>query len=79
MKVIHVMAGLSVGGAEAMLFRLCTQDTGCQHVVISLSSEGKYGSLLCMSRGLKFIPLVCALIAFALDKLILLLRKFKLD
>lgn len=46
MKVIHIITGLSDGGAEAVLYRLCKSDIANQHVVISLMDEGKYGALL---------------------------------
>lgn len=46
MNVIHVITGLSDGGAEGVLYRLVVNDDANVHHVISLSSVGKYGSLL---------------------------------
>jgi len=46
MKIVHVISGLNDGGAEAVLYRLCSANTSNVHIVISLSSEGKYGVLL---------------------------------
>lgn len=45
-KVVHVITGLSDGGAEAVLYRLCTTSTHCQHLVISLMDGGIYGRRL---------------------------------
>ena len=46
MKVLHVISGLSDGGAEAVLYRLVTNDLSDSHHVISLTGEGKYGRML---------------------------------
>jgi len=62
MKIVHIISGLTNGGAEAVLYRLCASDTKSTHIVISLSEEGKYADMLrdagvelhclCMSRGI---------------------------
>lgn len=44
--ILHVITGLADGGAEANLYRLCTNDHGNRHIVVSLMNSGKYGSLL---------------------------------
>src|SRR5690606_987860 len=44
--VLHVITGLNDGGAESVLFRLCTHDRSRRHHVISLIDGGKYGPLL---------------------------------
>lgn len=46
MKVMHVIAGLADGGAEAVLYRLVTRDRADVHHVVSLTDRGKYGELL---------------------------------
>lgn len=46
MNVCHVIVGLNDGGAEACLYKLIKSTKTCQHLVISLTSVGKYGPLL---------------------------------
>lgn len=43
MKILHVITGLSDGGAEAVLYRLIARDPVGTHHIISLTDEGKYG------------------------------------
>jgi len=46
MKITHIITGLRDGGAEAMLYRICANDSVDEHRVISLTDQGKYGSML---------------------------------
>lgn len=47
MKVLHVITGLSQGGAESALFRLVTyKNINCEHVIVSMTDMGIYGSKL---------------------------------
>ena len=46
MRIAHVITGLSDGGAEGVLYRLCVSDPENSHSVISLTDRGKYGDLL---------------------------------
>ena len=46
MKVLHIISGLGDGGAEGVLYRLCTSSPSIQHYVVSLTGPGKYGPLL---------------------------------
>ena len=45
-KVIHVITGLGVGGAERTLFNICRKLKGYEHIVVSLTGEGYYSGLL---------------------------------
>lgn len=81
MKIVHVISGLSDGGAEAVLYRLCSANESNEHTVISLSSEGKYGALL-REKGIQVhwlnMPLGRLRLA-ALVELYRLLRDIKPD
>lgn len=55
MIVLHVITDLDDGGAEAVLYRLCSHGTTDRHHVVSLMDAGKYGPLL-EARG---IPVTC--------------------
>ena len=56
MKILHIITGLGDGGAEAVLYRLCTHDTTQRHLVISLTTSGKYGPLL-EAKGISVISI----------------------
>ena len=81
MKIVHVITSLNDGGAEGVLFRLCTTDTVHRHLVISLSIEGKYGPLL-RAKGISVIALGMKpnrLPLLALIRLVYLFLKHKPD
>ena len=46
MKVVHIISNLNNGGAEGVLYRLCKSDTIQNHIVISMTGEGKYKLML---------------------------------
>jgi len=45
LKIVHIISGLPIGGAERALFNLLLQDadTSNKHIVISLSNQGFFG------------------------------------
>lgn len=45
-KILHIIVGLGDGGAEHTLFKLVTNDYKYTHIIIALSSGGKYESRL---------------------------------
>lgn len=56
MRIIHVITGLGDGGAENVLYRLCSHDKLNTHIVFSLMDTGKYGALL-HEEGITVHPL----------------------
>ncbi|HMS26223.1 MAG TPA: glycosyltransferase [Burkholderiaceae bacterium] len=46
MRVLHLITSLADGGAEGVLYRLCTHDSANQHSVVSMMDAGKYSPLL---------------------------------
>lgn len=44
--MLHVITGLNDGGAEGVLYRLTRASNGYQHIVVSLTGDGKYGKKL---------------------------------
>ena len=41
--ILHVIVGLGDGGAEGTLYRLVSSDKINKHIIVSLTSLGKYG------------------------------------
>lgn len=56
MKILHIITSLLDGGAEGVLFRICSHDKNNKHLVISLRGNGKYGKLL-LKKGIKIYTL----------------------
>ena len=54
MRIVHVIIGLGDGGAERSLYKLVTTDVSNEHIVLSLTTMGKYGPLL-SDRGISVI------------------------
>src|SRR5690554_6161754 len=81
MHITHIITGLNNGGAEAVLFRICTNDTKANHAVISLMDMGKYGFLL-QEQGIEVycLNMPSGRVSFSgLYKLYRLLKKLKSD
>ncbi|KQB09449.1 glycosyltransferase [Vibrio metoecus] len=59
MKVLHIITGLGIGGAEAMLYKLLSelsQDSNSEHIVISMIKPGPYKEKI-NALGIKVISL----------------------
>jgi glycosyltransferase involved in cell wall biosynthesis len=84
LRVLHIITGLERGGAEAALFRLVAHSSHIdhlEHIVVSLSSKGLYGSQL-ESKGvcLYNLNLAMNLSGFiGIFRLIFILRREKPD
>lgn len=52
MHILHIISSLKDGGAEAVLYRLCTNDPENQNSVICLTDSAKFGQLL-MQAGVE--------------------------
>jgi glycosyltransferase involved in cell wall biosynthesis len=46
LRILHVINGLDDGGAEGVLYRICTYNKEHEHIVFSMKGLGKYGKLL---------------------------------
>ena len=84
MKVLHIIVGLNVGGAEMMLKRLVgssSDNPTYQHVVVSLTNMGKLGPLIqAMGVEVHVLGIRYALgFPFALWRLVRLIRDIKPD
>lgn len=55
LKILHIISGLGNGGAENILFQICSADTASQHQVIGLGGAGMYADR--MQR--KGVPVTC--------------------
>lgn len=56
-NILHIISGLGNGGAEGVLYRLCISTVEkYNHKVISLTTNGKYGTLL-QKNGIEVIEL----------------------
>ena len=81
MKILHIITSLLDGGAEGVLYRLCSQDKINEHLVISLTDKGKYGKLL-SKNGIRVYSLnlkSSRQYIIALFKLIKIIKKEKAD
>lgn len=74
MKVLHIITGLHVGGAEGALFRLVTEMTYLSHEVVSLSSGGEYRTRL-QQAG---VPVYDLQMQFGVGDLLRILRLFRI-
>jgi len=56
MRVMHIISGLTNGGAEAVLYRLVTRDPEDEHCVVSMMDDGYYGARL-KAHGIDVVTL----------------------
>jgi len=56
MQVMHIISGLKNGGAEAILYRLVTNDKEHEHRVVAMMDDGYYGSRL-REQGVDLVTL----------------------
>lgn len=80
MRIVHIISGLSTGGAETMLHRLVNELSAHSHVIISLTSNGPVGQKL-LSEGfdVRALNIRSPLGLLSLFKLWQLLREYKPD
>jgi glycosyltransferase involved in cell wall biosynthesis len=52
LRILHIINDLTLGGAEALLYRITTRDTVDEHVVVSLGQPAWYSSRL-EERGIR--------------------------
>ena len=65
MRVLHIIVGLNMGGAESSLFRLITHDSANTHLVVSLGDFGHFGrrlqatgvEVVCLGASPRRLPL----------------------
>jgi glycosyltransferase involved in cell wall biosynthesis len=71
MRVLHVISGLSQGGAENVLYRLVAHTPDIEHEIVSLSGRGRYSEPLealgvtvhHLGRGLRALSRLGAIVA----------------
>ena len=79
MKILHIITGLGNGGAENTLYKVCKHDLKNEHTVISISTGGKYHSIL-KKMGIKVYSINFRFYSiFKLLILISLIRSLKPD
>lgn len=79
MKIVHIITGLGDGGAENLLYKICRNDNLNNHIVISMTSDGKY-FLLLKKIGIKVYSMNMKFYSWLnFFYLVLLLRKIKPD
>lgn len=81
MKILHLVIGLDIGGAEMMLYRLVLSGKKHEHIVVSLSTLGKLGEKLRV-QGIEVYALGLSsslMLPIVLVRLIRLIKKIRPD